>query len=138
AYARWKQVKNEWNRRLRPMAVLRTYQGYGGIGLSIRDAQTAGDLVLTGIWFIDNVVVGTDGLMHIAARDPMKLLIDQQLYPPLIPRAKYPLKYYRFKYFNEAIRAAARDVDGVEYTPIFIGADKHANGVGYITNDGFV
>jgi hypothetical protein len=137
ARARWLQTVNEWARRLRPMAILRTYEGFGGHGLAIPDAVDAGNLVLTGIWFVDSATVSTDGILTVKARDPMKLLIDQQVYPPLIPHSRYPLKYYRYVYFNEAIRAASRTADGQTYDPIFVGADKHVNGVGYLLSDGF-
>jgi hypothetical protein len=135
--ARWQQEINYWHMRLRPMSVLRTYQGYGGHGLTISEAIAAGNLVLTGIWFVDSVAIDTSARLTVKARDPMKLLVDQELYPPLVPHKKYPVKYYRFQYYNEALRAQARTTDGTTYDPIFLGGDKNANGVGYILSDGF-
>lgn len=102
AQARWGHVSNDWNNVLVPMALLRTYEGYGGYysdgsKLSYLDALESGAVVKTGTWFVDSVSVGTDGLLSLKCRDAAKLLIEQLLYPPLIPQSLSPLKYFRWK-----------------------------------------
>lgn len=72
-----------------PNRVIRTFQGYGtdGSGQPHLDAE----LVLTGSWLIDRVEYSVNGLVTIHCRDFAKLLIEQRLYPPIIPLNRYPL-----------------------------------------------
>lgn len=97
AAARWGQVANEWQDVLIPNALLRTYQGYGGREKTIAAALADGNLVLTGVWLIDEVRPGTEGKLEFRCRDMAKLLIEQQVFSGLVPGAKYPLNYYRWK-----------------------------------------
>jgi hypothetical protein len=101
--ARWNHETNEWQDVFTPMALLRTYQGYGGydaagLPLPIEECLDEGYLTLTGTWIVDEVTIGTDGYINFKARDAAKLLIEQQLYKPLVPSAEYPLRYYRWVY----------------------------------------
>lgn len=99
ALARWGQSTSPWNNILIPNALLRTYQGYGGRSKTIPQAMSDGNLMLTGVWLIDEVRVGTDGMLTLRCRDMAKLLIEQQLFPPLMPQTNwYPLSYHRWKY----------------------------------------
>jgi hypothetical protein len=100
AQARWNQEANEWENVLLPNALLRTYQGYGGHEKTLAQCLADGNLILTGMWLIDEVRVSTNGELTIQARDMGKLLIDQQLYPPLVPSSRYPLSYYRWVITN--------------------------------------
>ncbi len=122
AQARWGHPQNVWNNILIPNALLRTYQGYGGKSKTITQAVNDGNILLTGVWLIDEVTVGTDGLLKLKCRDMMKLLIEQQLFPPLMPRGKYPLAYYRWV-------ETTYDVPGVKVY-------DYTNPVEY-SNDGF-
>lgn len=99
AYARWRQLQNEYNGLLIPNALIRTYQGYGGRTKSVEDAVADGNIILTGVWLIDQVNLNTDGTITLNCRDMAKLLIDQFLFPPLVPDPYYPLAYCRF-YFT--------------------------------------
>lgn len=108
AQARWGHATNAWEDVLVPNAVLRTYQGFGGHDKTLALALADGNLLLTGIWLVDEVRIKTDGKLQIEARDVAKLLIEQQLYPPLVPVEKYPLKYFRYVRENRQIAAAAR------------------------------
>lgn len=102
ARARWGHTQTGWWDVLVPNALLRTYQGYGGAyPMTIPDAVADGRLSLTGLWLIDEVTVGTSGEISMKCRDMAKLLIEQQLYPPLVPSAVYPLRYCRFSYRPE-------------------------------------
>lgn len=107
AVARWgARPTSVWDNVLVPNALLRTYQGFGGQEKSLTDAITDENVILTGVWLIDDVTVGTNGMLTIKCRDMAKLLIEQQLYPPLVPTAKYPLQYRKWvdtEVFTEAI-----------------------------------
>lgn len=101
AKARWNHTANAWLNVLTPNALLRTYEGFGGATGPIADAQAAGHLVLTGLWLVDEVRVNSKGELALKCRDMAKLLIEQQLYPPLVPRQSYPLRYCRWLYVPE-------------------------------------
>lgn len=103
--SRWNQIPNEWENVLVPNTVVRTYQGFGGTDKTLEEALADGNVILTGVWLIDRTATGTDGMLTIACRDMAKLLIVQQLYPPLVPRNKYPLKYFRYVYQNRTVQA---------------------------------
>lgn len=103
AQARWGQEENEWYNVLTPNALIRTFQGYGGHNVPIATAVAQGNLVLTGVWLVDRVRVTTNGELNLQCRDMAKLLIVQSLYPPLVPKALYPLRYYRWKYGTKEV-----------------------------------
>ena len=94
----WEHVRNAWFNVLTPNALLRTYQGYGGIYKSTSQAVEDGDLQITGVWLIDSVTIGATGQISIKCRDIGKLLIEQKCLPPLVSASNYPLKFYRYKY----------------------------------------
>lgn len=101
--ARWNQAANSWENVLTPNALIRTYQGFGGYDtdgtpFDIDVAVASGNLLLTGLWMVDSVSVGTGGMMSVKLRDMGKLLIEQQLYPPLIPADLYPIQYCRWRF----------------------------------------
>lgn len=110
AQARWGHEANDWEDVLVPNAILRTYQGYGGHSKTLVEAVTDENIMLTGVWLIDEVRINTDGTLSIRCRDMAKLLVDQQLYPPLVPSYKYPLTYYRYVYENFTVKAASKTV----------------------------
>jgi hypothetical protein len=74
-----------------PNRLIRTFQGWGTDGAVNAWEDTR--LVLTGTWLIDKVDYTTDGLITITCRDVAKLLIEQRLYPPIVPVANYPLEF---------------------------------------------
>jgi hypothetical protein len=99
ATSRWVNlIENEWRDVIVPNALLRTYEGYGGHGKPLLQAISDGNVVLTGVWLIDEVRVTADGLLSLTCRDMCKLLIEQQMYLPFMPAAKYPLAYSRWRY----------------------------------------
>lgn len=101
--ARWGHAPNEWSEVLVPNALLRTYQGYGGHDKTLEGCLTDGNLVLTGVWLVDEVMADTGGSLTLRCRDMGKLLLDQSLYTPLIPESLYPLKYQRYTFENYEI-----------------------------------
>jgi hypothetical protein len=110
ARARWGHESNEWNDVLVPNALLRIYTGYGGDDVSITTAVANGNLALYGVFLVDEVRISTDGQITLTGRDMAKLLIEQQLFPPLVPAAKYPLSYNRWAYEDVRVRAAKKMV----------------------------
>lgn len=103
AVARWNQNINSWSEVLVENAMLRTYQGYGGYEdngdlMPLEDSVSGGYTPITGVWLVDRVQIGSNGMITLTCRDMMKLLIDQVLYKPLVPSNQYPLKYYRWVY----------------------------------------
>lgn len=122
AQARWGHQTNPWEGVLTPNALLRTYQGYGGHDKTLAEAVEDGNLLITGLWMIDTVTAGSDGLLHLALRDVGKLLTDQQLYPPLVPKNRYPAKFCRYRQIRRTIRNRERVEDEVNVTPVVSGA----------------
>lgn len=83
----------EWAHALVPYALLRTYEGYGGHDSNLETAISNGNLFLTGVWLVETVVAGNDGILKLSCKDIGKLLLDQIVISPLIPNALYPLEY---------------------------------------------
>lgn len=100
ARARWSHDINDWNQVLIPNALIRIYQGYGGHDKTLQDALDDGNVMLTGVFLIDNISLSTDGFLQLSGRDMAKLLIDQFIYPPLVPESRYPLSYFRYRYLR--------------------------------------
>lgn len=73
-----------------PNRVVRTFQGWGTDGAVNPWDDTR--LVLTGTWLIDRVSYSASGIVTITCRDLAKLLIEQRLYPPIVPLDNYPLE----------------------------------------------
>ena len=145
AQALWGHTTNEWEGVLVPNALIRTYQGYGGHDLTLAEAVEAGNLLITGVWLVDTVTAGNDGVLHISCRDVGKLLTDQQLYPPLIPKNRYPVKFCRYRLKRKRIRNRERIEDEVNVTPVVSGAapipvEANPNAAGYweLRNNGQV
>lgn len=84
-------VDEIWVDMFIPNRVIRTFQGYGTDGAV--DPWDDTKLILTGTWLIDKVDYSTNGIITIHCRDAAKLLIEQRLYPPIIPVGQYPLEF---------------------------------------------
>lgn len=110
ALALWGHEQNDWNNYFVPNAVIRVYTGLGGATGDILTRVAEGNLALFGVFLVDEVRVSTDGTISVTGRDMMKLLIDQQLFPPLVPANKYPLKYERWTRENVKVRNANKQV----------------------------
>lgn len=91
---RWGFIRNEWHRVLQPGALLRTYEGYGGHDKELDMALVDGNLMQTGTWLVDDVSLTADGKLTLRCRDMAALLIDQLMYPELMPDACYPTQFY--------------------------------------------
>lgn len=97
SYARqtWGHLENSWQEFLVPDRVVRVYQGYGADYSVVPELDQ--NLVLTGVWLIDDVTYSADGLITVECRDPGRLLVDQMMFPPVVPLPKYPLKFERYR-----------------------------------------
>lgn len=91
--------------RLIPNRLVRTFQGYGsdnmddnGQMISVHEEgyvhpRDDTKLVVTGHWLIDSVEFSADGQITVQCRDLAKVLLEQVVYPPLIPLSRFPLVY---------------------------------------------
>ena len=87
----WGHNETGWVDMFIPNRVIRTYQGYGTSGANRPEDDSR--LTLTGVWIIDQVEFNSAGDIALTCRDLAKLLIEQRLYPPIVPVAKYPLEF---------------------------------------------
>lgn len=88
---RWGYTANAWNGVFVPDAVVKTYEGYGGDS-STMPAQDQ-TLVQSGVWLIDKVTYTADGNIVLDMRDIGRLLLDQIVFPPVVPFEEYPLMW---------------------------------------------
>ena len=99
--ARWGADTSPWRDVLTANALLRTYQGYGGLEKPIAQAVTDGNLTQTGVWLVDDVQIDSStGILSLSCRDLGSILVDGSIYPPLCPGALYPyqIQFQRFFY----------------------------------------
>lgn len=118
--ARWGSRDQTWAGILVPNCLVRTYQGYGGRSKTLAQARADGNLIRTGTWLVDDVHLASDGRLTLSCRDMAKLLIEQQLYPPLIPYPRYPLQWCRYRYttiLTPAIPVYDSSAPPAEYAP---------------------
>lgn len=102
--ARWNHTENNWTDIFTPNALIRTYEGWGGyengVAGDVSDDLDTGNLTQTGMWMVDTVTTGTNGILSLKCRDVGKLLREQQMYPPLVPSFLYPVEFCRWQYEN--------------------------------------
>jgi hypothetical protein len=103
----WGYARNLWNDFLIPNTVVRTWFGYGTDNSGyVHDPPGGGpenshyvapwddtQAVCTGTWLIDRVTYGADATITIECRDLGKLLLEQYIYPPMLPMSRFPLIY---------------------------------------------
>jgi hypothetical protein len=87
----WGYEATSWVDALLPNRVLWTFEGYGTDDHPNPWQDTK--QVQTGIWLIDRVSINTSGELTVECRDFAKLLIEQRLYPPIVPLENYPLVF---------------------------------------------
>lgn len=86
---RWHHATNAWQRMIAPDRLIRTYEGYG-FDVSVGpDFDT--HMNQSGVWIVDDVSYDDRGLIIIECRDAARLLTDQILFPPVVPKARYPM-----------------------------------------------
>lgn len=101
----WLYPPNIYQDVLIPNTLLYVYQGYGSDNFdennNIRRSDDASyispasdqQLVLRGVFMIDNIVYDAVGSITVQGRDVAKLLLDQVIYPPMLPLDRFPLIY---------------------------------------------
>jgi hypothetical protein len=85
------ETDSTWVDMFIPNRVVRTFQGYGTDGSPNPWDDTK--LILTGAFLIDRVEYTAEAQIKLHCRDFAKLLIEQRLYPPIIPLDQYPLEF---------------------------------------------
>lgn len=88
---RWGQVPNEWANTLIPDNLIRTYEGYGCDPNVIPERDS--NLLQSGTWIIDDVEYTHNGLITVSVSDLSRILSTQIIFPPVIPKAFYPLSF---------------------------------------------
>lgn len=87
----WGYAPTEFVDLFLPNRVIRTFEGYGTDGAEY--PWDDDNLVLSGTWLIDRVQMNATGDMTVECRDLAKLLIEQRLYPPIVPLDSYPINF---------------------------------------------
>lgn len=80
-----------WQNVIVPDRVVKTYEGYGTDD-SVPPSLDP-NLVQSGTWLIDTVTYTKDGDIVLEMRDLGRLLLDQIVFPPVVPYAEYPLSW---------------------------------------------
>ena len=122
---RWGNTTNQWANMLMPDNILRTYEGYGFDATLIPENDPF--LVQTGVWLIDQVDIGSDGLITVSARDLARTLLDHMVMLPVIPPDFYPLS------FTATEKVSGDHPQMIVRTPITV-RNEEATDIGVVTN----
>lgn len=98
-YNRGQQASNPWGYDSEtgwqdvyvPDRLVRTYEGYGS-DPNVSPAEDP-NLYQSGTWLIDKVTYTASGDITLQMRDVGRLLLDQIVFPPVVPYAEYPLEW---------------------------------------------
>lgn len=88
---RWRHNTNQWQSTIVPDRLIRTYEGYGFDGSVGPDYDN--HMNQSGVWLIDTVEYNANGIITVNCRDAGRLLIEQIMFPPVVPKVSYPLSY---------------------------------------------
>lgn len=88
------QARNYWEGYLVPDRLIRVYQGYGVDYSELPENDP--HMLLMGCFLIDDVTFTADGTITINARDVGRLLVDEIMFPPVVPFKNYPLSFSRY------------------------------------------
>jgi len=141
----WGLLQNGWRDWLVPDRIVRTYEGYG-IDRSLAPDKDP-NMYPSGVWLIDDVTMSPDGSIRLACRDLARELLEQVLFPPVVPKDFYPLVWER-EHVEEVrtplrlLGAAVTDVHRFAYekdssTP-YVGKGLVDGGAQYVRSDGSV
>lgn len=96
AIERWDFEETGWEDLFIPDRLVKTYEGYGS-----DDTKPPGlddNLIPSGTWLIDTVAYSeTNGTIVLTMRDIGKLLLEQIVFPPVIPYGEYPLQWSKIR-----------------------------------------
>lgn len=109
--SKWGYAENGWQNVFVPDRVVRTYEGYG----QNSDVWPADDphLMSTGVWIIDDVNYNGNTI-ELVMRDLGRMLLDQIVFPPVIPATQYPLTFSTLKDFEVT---AYNNQGGIQFHP---------------------
>lgn len=105
----WGYSANGWQDLIVPDRVIRTYEGYGFDANEIPENDP--NMYPSGVWLIDDVSFTADGLITVECRDMARLLMDQLMFPPVVPWAYYPLFFEPYKNVNNPDIVTTSEVD---------------------------
>lgn len=88
------QARNYWEGYLVPDRIVRVYQGYGVDYSELPENDP--HMVLMGCFLIDDVTFTADGTISVACRDVGRSLVDQIMFPPVVPFKNYPLSFSKY------------------------------------------
>lgn len=97
-------IETGWQEVFVPDRVVRTYEGYG-VDRTVPPAEDE-HLMQSGTWLIDKATYNNDGTITLEMRDVGRLLLDQIVFPPVIPYDEYPLTWSKIRSTNVASRDA--------------------------------
>ena len=101
AHGRWGHEFNEWWGMLDVNALIRTYVGHWGAELAteevLEEAKLADRVHESGVWLVDRVFEDDKGNLVLDCRDMAKLVLDQNVMPPIVPDHLFPLRYQRWR-----------------------------------------
>jgi hypothetical protein len=93
-FDRWDYTSNRWHDWIRPDRLIKTFEGYG-VDASVPPEDDP-DQYPSGVWLIDTVTFGTDGIITLECRDLGSILLSQIMFPPVVPWQAYPLWFDAF------------------------------------------
>lgn len=95
-----------WQNLISTDRLIKTYEGYG-YDMTVAPALDA-NLMQSGTWLVDKVTYTDTGTITLECRDVGRLLLDQIVFPPVIPFEEYPLAWDKIRSQN----VEARDCTG--------------------------
>lgn len=139
----WGQTTNGWKNLLVPDRIIRTFEGYGF------DANETPEhdpyLYPSGVWLIDDVDYTMDGIIKLTCRDIGRLLLDQMMFPPVVPFNQYPLwwsTYLRVKNPNRTVYGTStgwtRPTYDTDSNQPYVGRGISDGGKAYVDSNGAV
>jgi hypothetical protein len=87
----WDYAKNGWRDMLVPDRIIKTWEGYGFDAAAVPELDE--NMYQSGTWLIDEVEYTSGGEIKVECRDLGRALLDQIMFPPVIPWARYPLMF---------------------------------------------
>jgi len=117
----WGHVATNLVDLMLPNRLIRTFEGYGTDGSP--EPWNDDEMVLTGTWLIDRVQMDAEGGMTIECRDLAKLLIEQRMYPPIVPLDNYPVEFCADHEVTETTAASSTSSSTIVSTPEVIGSN---------------
>lgn len=96
----WNYTSNDWLNWLLPDRIIRTWEGYGIDPTKAPELDP--NMYPSGVWLVDDVEFGTDGLITLSCRDLGRLLLDRIMFPSIIPFAAYPIYWEAHKNVGRA------------------------------------